>query len=71
MSTNNNQEKTIGEALYTVDQAAEYLQCSTDTVRRMINRGELKASRFGPRMIRINPEDIKAMGIFVAEEATE
>jgi len=37
----------------TVQQAAEELQVSTKTIRRMISRGELEAKRVGPRLIRI------------------
>lgn len=55
----------------TIQQVADILQCEHTTVRAMISRGELKAYRYGPRMIRINPEDLKAMGTLVAEEATE
>ena len=47
MSTKNNQEKTIGEVLYTVDQAAELLQLHPVTVRRMIARGDLRAIHIG------------------------
>ena len=55
----------------TIQQVADILQCEHKSVRAMIARGELKAYRYGPRMIRINPEDLKAMGTLVAEEATE
>ena len=50
---------SYSDTTLTIKQTAEYLQCSTDTVRRMIARGELKASRFGPRMIRIDPLDLE------------
>ncbi len=50
---------SISSKPLTIPQTAEYLQCSNDTVRRMISRGELKASRFGPRMIRIDPLDLE------------
>ena len=53
----------------TIQQVADILQCEHKAVRAMISRGELKAYRYGPRMIRINPEDLKAMGTLVAEEA--
>lgn len=52
MSTNNNQEKTIGEAFYTAEQAGKILQLNTLTVRRMVNRGDLRALRIG-KTIRI------------------
>lgn len=50
--------QTIKPNLWTISDAAEYLGCSTDTIRRMIARGELKAYRYGPRLIRIDPRDI-------------
>ena len=42
----------------TIPQAAELLAVSPDTIRRMIARGELRAYRYGPRVIRIDPEDL-------------
>lgn len=50
------------EGLLTIAQAAEWLGCRADTIRRMIARGELLATRYGPRMIRIHPDDLRAMG---------
>lgn len=46
----------------TLEQAAELLQVSVDTIRRMITRGEVDARRFGPRLIRVNPESLIAAG---------
>lgn len=46
------------EPLYTIEQAAERLNCSTATIRRQIARGELRAVRFG-RSIRIKPRDLE------------
>jgi excisionase family DNA binding protein len=46
----------------TVEQAAERLGISTKTIRRMITRGEVEASRFGPRLIRINPVSLMESG---------
>lgn len=45
----------------TIPQVAEYLACSTYTVRRMISRGELRAIRVG-RLIRIRSEDLARVG---------
>lgn len=42
----------------TIPQAAELLAVSSDTIRRMIARGELRAYRYGPRINRIDPEDL-------------
>ncbi len=49
------------DQLLTLEQVAERLNCSTYTVRRMISRGELKASRFG-RLIRVHPDDVRRAG---------
>ncbi|MEO4038419.1 helix-turn-helix domain-containing protein [Micrococcaceae bacterium Sec6.3] len=45
----------------TQQDAAEALGISLSTIRRMIARGELRAYRFGPRVIRIDPADLRAM----------
>lgn len=46
--------------LLSVAQVADELNCSTDTVRRMIARGELRAFRYGStsRLIRIDRRDL-------------
>lgn len=44
----------------TIPQAAEHYQLSTDSIRRMIARGEIEAKRFGPRLIRVNLASIEA-----------
>lgn len=43
--------------LLTVDQAAGYLQLNAMTIRRMIERGELRGFRIG-RSIRVRLEDL-------------
>jgi len=45
------------EATLTLDQVALRWQCSIDTVRREIARGNLRAIRVG-RLIRIRPRDL-------------
>lgn len=50
--------RTQESELVTVREAATYLNCSTDTIRRMIERGELPAWRYGPRIIRIDRSDV-------------
>ncbi|MGW5854937.1 MULTISPECIES: helix-turn-helix domain-containing protein [Micrococcus] len=45
----------------TIAEAADRLQVSAVTVRRMIARGELNAYRYGPRLIRIDPADLLAL----------
>lgn len=44
----------------TIAETAERLNVSSNTVRRMIAAGDLKAYRYGPRLIRIDPADILA-----------
>lgn len=46
------------ERMYTMEQAAELLQVSPETVRRWVARGQLRARRFGPRVIRIDAADL-------------
>ncbi len=40
--------------------AAELLDCSTDTIRRMIARGEIRARRVGKRLLRIESASLLA-----------
>ncbi len=49
---------TAHNTMLSVEQAAETLNCSTDTVRRMIANGKLRAFRVG-RLIRLRPEDLQ------------
>ena len=46
----------------TIADASERFKLSTDTIRRMISRGEIEAKRFGPRLIRVNLASIEAAG---------
>lgn len=49
-----------GSQWATIAQAADHFQMSTDTVRRMISRGEIEAHRFGPRLVRVRLDLIEA-----------
>lgn len=51
------EQNFIGEALYTVDQAAELLQLHPVTVRRMINRGDIHAIHLG-KTVRVPAQSI-------------
>ncbi|KZE65742.1 hypothetical protein AWM60_10350 [Micrococcus aloeverae] len=53
--------KNVTEAQLTIPDVARALNCSPDTVRRMIARGELRAYRYGPKLIRIDPADLAAL----------
>ena len=46
----------------TIDEAAAWLGVNHHTVRRMIARGELKARRWGRKVIRIDAADLKRAG---------
>jgi excisionase family DNA binding protein len=46
--------------LITIELAAEVAYCSKDTIRRMITRGEIRARRFGPRMLRVETASLFA-----------
>ena len=45
-------------AAYTMNGVAEQLGVSRETVRRMIARGELRAYKVGPKLVRIDPADV-------------
>jgi len=47
-------------AYLTVREVAEHFQISTRTVERWIEREELPAYRFGPKLTRIRPSDLEA-----------
>ncbi|MDN5731202.1 MAG: helix-turn-helix domain-containing protein [Yaniella sp.] len=48
-------------AWQTIPQSAEAAGVSTSTIRRWIARGHLRAYKFGPRAIRIDPADLNGM----------
>jgi len=50
----------MAEKLYTVAQAAEYLQCSLSTIRRRIREGHLTAIKNG-RLVRIRESELGKM----------
>lgn len=62
------QDAPIGRTLWTINQVADYLQCSHFTVRRMISAGELKAYRYGKRIIRIDVDDIERSRVPIAAD---
>lgn len=47
----------LRDQVLSIAAAAEYLDVSKDTVRRLISQGDLKAYRIG-RSIRIHPRDV-------------
>lgn len=46
----------------TIQDAADYFQVSTKTIRRRIADGEIRATRFGPRLIRVDLETLENVG---------
>jgi excisionase family DNA binding protein len=50
-----------------IAQAAAALAVSRDTIRRMIDRGELYAERLGPRLIRVDLGSIRPVPLGPAE----
>ena len=50
----------MSDELFTVAQAADYLQVCEKTVRRLINSNKLTASKIGNRTWRIRKNDIDA-----------
>ncbi|WP_298713548.1 helix-turn-helix domain-containing protein [Micrococcus sp. 2A] len=56
-------------AQLTISDAAALLGASPNTVRRMIARGDLRAYRYGPRLIRIDPADLHALRVPVTSLA--
>ena len=47
--------------LVTLDAAADYAACSTKTIRRRISDGSLTGYRLGPRMLRIDLDELDGM----------
>lgn len=49
---------SVSDGWITIPQAAEALQVSTRTIRNMIARGDVPAKRIGPRLVRVNLDDV-------------
>lgn len=49
------------ERQLTVAEVADLTQTSVPTVRRWISRGQLRAHYYGPRALRVDPSDLRAM----------
>lgn len=47
--------------LASIPAAAEYAACSTKTIRRRVADGSLPAVRFGPRVLRVDLDDLDAL----------
>lgn len=55
----------------TINDTAKVLGVSAKTIRRMIQRGDLPAHRFGQRVIRINCHELAAAGQLVTPPIAE
>jgi excisionase family DNA binding protein len=58
----------MDDAYLTVFEVAELLRLNQQTVRNMIDRGELSAVRVGPRRVRIRQSDLDA---FIAHSSSQ
>ena len=47
--------------LFTIDQSAEKLRVSKNTIRKLIATGKLKAYRLSERVVRIASSDLEAL----------
>lgn len=54
--------KTNTMGLLTIDEAAEYLELSIRSIRRLVDEGKVAVFRIGPgrRLLRFSPEDLEA-----------
>ena len=55
------QQLEIRKELLTISDAARILSVHKNTIRNMINRGELSAQRIGGRLIRIHKDELAAI----------
>lgn len=55
------QQLEIRKELLTISDAARILSVHKNTIRNMINRGELIAQRIGGRLIRIHKDELTAI----------
>lgn len=58
MTTNTHNEQRTLEDLITFEDAAEMLGVHVNTVRNWVKKGLLPVRRFGPRRLRLLPEDV-------------
>ena len=51
----------LNKELFTIDQSAEKLGVSKNTIRKLLTTGELKAYRLSQRVVRIASSDLEAL----------
>jgi excisionase family DNA binding protein len=49
---------TATRRLVAIDQAAEYVSCNPRTIRRRISDGQLTGYRMGPRLLRVDLNEL-------------
>ncbi|WP_146008928.1 helix-turn-helix domain-containing protein [Zhihengliuella halotolerans] len=59
------------DVMLTIPDVAEMTNTSPATVRRWISQGELRAFRYGKRMVRIDPADLRRMRRQIAASTFE
>ena len=58
-------------ALQSISQGSKELGCSTEHARRQIRAGRWPAYKLGPKALRIDPEEIRALGKMIHESERE
>lgn len=53
--------KTTGKRYATLIEAAEYVGCDQRTIRRYVAAGKLTGYRLGPRLIRVDLNEVDAL----------
>ena len=54
-------QQIIERRLASIEQAARYAGCNPRTIRRRISAGDLTGYRMGPRLIRVDLNELDAM----------
>lgn len=52
---------TLYKRLVTVEEAAAYVRCAPRTIRRYVSSGAIAGFRVGPRMLRVDLNEVDAM----------
>ena len=55
------QSPRLSARLASINKAAEYANCNPRTIRRRISEGALTGYRFGPRLLRIDLDELDAL----------
>lgn len=55
------QSEILERRLASIEAAADYAQCATRTIRRRISDGSLTGYRFGPRLLRVDLNELDAI----------